>query len=254
MSLNKNRPGDDRNAEQATAPEVVEYTEVNDSLQDWFRKNGRMLAMVLGGLLLLVVGWVAYQNFVKKPRDISANDTVLPSELLFSQMVSGGFSKDSVAILLNGGNLGGENIPGLLKFINNNGGTAAANRARYMVGASYLHIGDFDKAINFLEDFNANGASQVESRREVMLGHAYAEKKQADKALAHYKSAAAAVPNDMALASDALIMAGQYAVVSGKNDEAIKIFKDLKEKYPLTQFVQSGNVDKELARLGEFSK
>ena len=71
-----------------------------------------------------------------------------------------------------------------------NGGTAAGNRANYMVGASYLHIGEFAKAIQYLEDFDGNGASQVQSKAYLLMGHAYAEQKKTSEALSNYKKAA----------------------------------------------------------------
>ena len=257
MSIKKPTPVAKKRREAETkvaTPEAVEFTEVRDSTQDFWARYGKTTLIAIGVGLLLLLGWVAYQNFYQKPKAIAANDNLIAAESLFGAMAATGFSKDSVNILLNGGNLEGQNITGLLKFVNNNGGTPAANRAKYMIGTSYLQIKEFDKAIKFLNDFDANGANQVASRKEMMLGHAYAEKKQTAEALEHYKKAASVNAKDDALASDALITAALYASSTGKTEEAISLFKELKTQYPLSQFVQSGNVDKELARLGVFEK
>ena len=52
------------------------------------------------------------------------------------------------------------------------------------------------------------------------------------------------------MASEALFIAGRYAEALGKEKEAIVIFQNLKDKYPATQRVSSGEVDKYLASLG----
>jgi TolA-binding protein len=166
-------------------------------------------------------------------------------------MATTGFSKDSVNIVLNGGSTGEANVLGLLKIMNTYSGTAAANRAAYMTGASYLQIKDFDKAIKYLKEFDGNGATQVESKADIMLGHAYAEQKKVDEALSYYKKAVTVVSEkDEALASDALFIAASYADAMGKTKDAIELYQQLKDKYPNASSVQAGEVDKHLARLG----
>ena len=106
-------------------------------------------------------------------------------------MTTTGFNKDSVNIVLNGGATSdGKMVTGLLKIINSYGGTKSGNLAKYMTGASYLQIKEFDKAIKYLKDFEGHGAHQVQSRAYIMLGHAYAEKNDMDNALKYYKKAA----------------------------------------------------------------
>jgi tetratricopeptide (TPR) repeat protein len=114
-----------------------------------------------------------------------------------------------------------------------------------------LHIKEFDKAIKYLKDFNANGAQQIESKSFMLLGHAYAEKNAKQEALDYYKKAASVNEKDESITVDALMMAGQYADAIGNSNEAISLFKKLKENYPAAPFVTSGEVDKHLAKLGE---
>lgn len=218
--------------------------------QVWWRKHFKQLMMGLGVILLGLIGWAAYQKFMKEPKEITAAEALFPAENLFDKMASTRFSKDSVNILLNGGEYNGSNITGLLKFMNNNGGTKAADRATYMTGAAYLQIKDFDKAIKYLKDFNGNGAEQIKSKAYIMLGHAYAEKNNQAEAMSNYKKAAEVNPKDPVTTADALYMAGSYASATGKDKEAIDAFKKLRDEFPTSVYVQNGTVDKELAKLG----
>jgi TolA-binding protein len=52
------------------------------------------------------------------------------------------------------------------------------------------------------------------------------------------------------MASEALFIAGMYAKEMGKTKDATEIFQNLKDKYPASQRVSSGDVDKYLASLG----
>lgn len=168
-------------------------------------------------------------------------------------MSNSGFNKDSVNIVLNGGSLDGANITGLLKIISNNDGTENANRAKYMVGACYLQIKEYEKAIKFLKEFNGNGADQIQSKAYTMIGHAYAEQNKKDEAMEYYTKAATVNEKDDSFTPDALVLCGNYADAIGKTKEAIEFFKKVKENYPANAAVTSGEVDKRLARLGEFN-
>ena len=47
------------------------------------------------------------------------------------------------------------------------------------------------------------------------------------------------------------MIAANYAESIGNTKEAISLFKEVKEKYPSNSAVTNGEVDKNLARLGE---
>ncbi|MEO6406596.1 MAG: tetratricopeptide repeat protein [Ferruginibacter sp.] len=206
----------------------------------------------IGSAIIIIIGaWYAYQNFVLAPKEQKAAELIFPAENLFDKMGTSGFNKDSVNIVLNGGELDGNKVTGLLSVIKNYSGTDAANRANYMTGAAYLHIKEFGKAIKYLKEFDGNGVTQVQTRAYVMLGHAYAEQKNTSEALDYYKKAASVNEKDKFIASDALLIAATYADAIGNQKEAISLFKKLKEKFPTNASVQSGEVDKYLAKLGE---
>ena len=201
-------------------------------------------------IILLIAGWYGYKYLIVEPREKEASELIFPAENLFDKMAVSGFNKDSVNIVINGGELEGKKVTGLLKVISNFGSTAAGNRAKYMTGASYLHIKEFDKAIKYLKDFDGNGASQVESKANLMIGHAYAEQKKTTDALSYYKKAAAINDKDEFFAADALLVAAAYADANGNSKDAISLYQEVKEKYPANPSVQSGEIDKYLAKLG----
>ena len=218
--------------------------------KDAWSRYSKPIIYVCAAVVLVVGGWFGYQKLVKEPKEQKAAEAIFPAESLFDKMSTGGFNKDSVNIVLNGGINDGMNVTGLLKVINTYGGTDAANRAEYMAGAAYLQNKEFDKAIKYLKDFDANGAYQLDIKRDIMLGHAYAEQKKTDDALSYYKKAAGVNDKDEAFTADALITAAAYAQTLGKKQEAIDLYQQVKDNYPAYSAVQSGDVDKYLASLG----
>lgn len=236
---------------------VIEPTkEVNETVEPLTRAKGfwdkysKPIIYVGSAIIILIGGWYAYQNFVVAPNEQKASEIIFPAENLFDKMATSGFNKDSVNIVLNGGELEGKKVTGLLKVINQYGGTDAGNRAKYMTGASYLQIKEFEKAIKYLSDFDGNGASQVQSKAYLLLGHAYAEQKKTAEALSNYKKAGHVSEKDEFFSADALMIAASYAEVIGNSKEAISLYEEVKEKYPSNVAVQNGEVDKNLAKLG----
>lgn len=161
---------------------------------------------------------------------------------------SSSYNKDTVNLVLNGDKAAG--ITGLLKIASSLGSTMSGNRAQYMIGACYLQLKQFDKAISHLKDFDGNDATQIQSKCYILLGHAYAEQKKTEEALDYYKKAGTVSDLDEGMASEALYMAGRYAEALGKTKDAIDLFQNLKDKYPASQRVSSGDVDKYLGSLG----
>jgi TolA-binding protein len=215
----------------------------------FWASNSKMIMIVGSAVILLVGGYLGYKYFYKLPNEKKANDLIFPAEKLFDLMSgSSSYNKDTVNIVLNGDRPNG--VTGLLKIASSYSGTKSGNRAEYMIGACYLHLKQFDKAIKHLKEFDGNGADQIQSKAYILLGHAYAEQKKTDDALDYYTKAGHISGLDEAMASEALFTAGRYAEALGKAKEATELFQELKDKYPASQRVGSGEVDKYLASLG----
>ena len=231
---------------------TTEQPDVVIRAKGFWDKYSKPIIYIGSAIILIIGGWYAYKNLYVAPKEQKANELIFPAENLFDKMGTTGFNKDSVNIVLNGGSLEGSKVTGILSIISNYGGTETGNRAKYIAGASYFQINEFDKAAKFLKDFDGNGADQVQSKVYIILGHIAAEKKNVDEALSNYKKAATVNSKDESITSYALLMAASYAATKGKTKDAIELYKEVKEKFPTNQAVTSGDVEKHLAYLGEF--
>ncbi len=230
--------------------EIITESETGIIKKDFLTTYSKPIIYAATALVLLFGGWYGYKKLVKEPKEKEAAEAIFLAENLFGKMATTGFNKDSVNIVLNGGSMEGAKVTGLLSIISKFGGSPSANRASYLVGASYLQIKEFDKAVKYLKEFDGNGAYQTEIKKNIMLGHAYAELKKTDEAFSAYKKAASINTKDEALTADALMIAGAYAETLGKTKEAIELYENARDNYPTFEAVKNGEVDKYLAKLG----
>ncbi len=236
-------------ADKQVKTEQNDAQEIVDKAKGFWAANSKKIIIAGSAIIVLLGGYLGYKYLVKMPKEKQASELIFPAEKLFGLMSgSSSYNKDTVNMVLNGDKANG--VTGLLKIANSYGGTLSGNRAQYMIGACYLNLKQFDKAISHLKDFDANGATQIESKTYLLLGHAYAEQKKTDDALNYYKKAGNISGLDEAMATEALFMAARYAEALGKTSEAVEIFQKLKDTYPASQRVSSGEVDKYLGSLG----
>jgi len=236
-------------ADKQVKTEQTDANEIVDKAKGFWVKYSKII-MIVGSVIIVVLGgYFGYKKLISEPNEAKANDLIFPAEKLFVALSNtSSYNKDTVNMILNGDKANG--VTGLLKIAGSYGGTKSGNRAQYIIGACYLNLKQYDKAIEHLKDFDANGASQVQSKAYILLGHAYAEQKKTDEALNYYKKAANISDLDDAMATEAIYMAARYAEAMGKTSDAIELFQKLKDNYPASQRVGSGEVDKYLGSLG----
>jgi tetratricopeptide (TPR) repeat protein len=210
--------------------------ETLSTLTAFWQKTGKKLSIVVGAIVVIVLGYFAYSSYIQSPKEIKASEELFTAENYFR--------KDSFDLALNGSG----NAPGFLKVISKYNGTKAANLAKLYAGICLLKTGQYQKAVEQLEDFDSKGSKQVEAKAEGLLGDAYSELKKNEEAINHYKNAGNLFPDDQAISSEYLFRAALLSEVMGKNEQAIELYQLVKDKYPRTEkgFV----VDKYLARLG----
>ncbi len=209
-------------SEQIVDAQVIE---VNDALlkaRSIWGKYGKNITIVLAAIVIVVGGWFAYGQFIIKPKEDKATDAIYKAQQYFQQ--------DSAKFVLEGD---GTN-KGVLYIINNYGGTKAANLAHYYAGVSYLKLGNYNKAIEYLKDFKTD-AKQIQAAAYGVLGDAYAEATKNDDAIAYYTKASNTFQYDEALSAEYLFRAALLSYSIKKDKEALDLFKSLKEKFPKTE-------------------
>lgn len=222
---------------QATGVEGSEA--VVAKAKDFWTKNGKIVLGIGTVLLVLVAGYWGYKHFVVGPKEEKAADAMFKAEDYYRM--------DSTQKALNGDG----QYAGFLKIISQYGGTKAANLAHFYAGSCYLKLDDNANAIKHLKDFSTD-AKQIQQRAYKLLGDAYADQGNSKEALEYYKKAGRYFEKDQAASAEALFLAAYLASNVIKDPkEAIALYKEIKEKYPMTQ--QGFEADKYLAMLGEYN-
>ncbi len=236
-------------AEKQVTAEVIQPLDVVERAKGFWAKYSKRITIAGSAVILILGGYLGYKYFIKLPKETKASELIFPAEKLFGKLAAeSSYNKDTVNMVMNGDKASG--VTGLLKIVSSYGSTTSGNRAEYMVGACYLQLKQFDKAIKHLKEFDGNGASQIQSKVYILLGHAYAEQKKTGDALDYYKKAGTIADLDEGMVTEALFMAARYAGATGKTKEAVELFTKIKNDYPASQKVTSGDVDRYLGKLG----
>ncbi len=198
---------------------LLNLVEVSSQAQSFLEKNRTLVFGLVGGLVVIALGIFLYKSLISDPRQ---RDAV---EQMFQAQVQ--FEKDSFKLALT--NPGG-GYSGFLDVIDNYGGSKAGNLSKYYAGLCYLHLGQFDAAISYLEDFSAAGEI-TPAMKSGALGDAYAEKGDLTKAMSLYQDAAKASDNEV-IASYYLKKVGMLHEKNGNLAEAKVAYESIKKDYP----------------------
>lgn len=202
-----------------SADTLVDIVEVKEQAQDFLETYQKYIFGGLAVLLLLVGGWFAYRLLYLQPKQQEAVQQMYKAQEQFE--------RDSFKLALTDP---GGGFPGFVDFIDKYSGTKAANSAKYYAGISYLHLGQYDAAIQYLKEFKAN-SEILPITKLGALGDAYAEKGELDKALSYYNDAVDAGDNEI-LTAYYLKKVGLLSEKQGKADVAKKAYETIRDKYP----------------------
>jgi len=153
---------------------------VEDALsktEQYIEDNQKSLSIIVAAIVIIVGGYLAYNKLYIKPLQEEALANVFFAEQYFGQ--------DSFNLALNGD---GNNL-GFLDIIDEYGITKVGNLANYYAGISYLRLGDYESAIEYLKSFDTDDF-MLEPVSLGSIGDANMELENTDEALNYYLKAA----------------------------------------------------------------
>jgi TolA-binding protein len=204
-------------------------------LHSAWEKYGKQLSIALVAIIVIVGGFFAYRNMVSEPNEKSASEAMFRAEEYYRM--------DSARLALNGDQVNA----GFLKIISKYGSTKAGKLANFYAGSCYLKMGDFNNAVKYLKDFSSP-VEQLQERAYGLLGDAYSEQNKKEEAAEQYKKAGTYFEKDELFSPEYLFRSGYLYESMGKTQDAIAVYKIIKDKYPASQ--RGAEIDKYLARLG----
>jgi tetratricopeptide (TPR) repeat protein len=198
-------------------------------------KYGKVATYILVGIIVIAGGIYAYHSMISEPKEKQASDAIWRAEEYYRT--------DSTQLALNGDAINA----GFLKIMSRYSGTKAAHLSEFYAGSCYLKLGDFNNAVKYLKDFSTPD-KQLQERAYGLLGDAYSEQGKKQEAADQYKKAGTYNEQDDLFAPEYLFRSGYLYENMGKTQDAIAMYKLIKDKYPSSQ--RGAEIDKYLARLG----
>lgn len=200
--------------------------------EQFIEDNQKLITYIVGGIVVLAAAFLGLNKFILQPREDEAQSQMFMAENYFE--------KDSFNLAINGDG----NYLGFLDIIDDYGMTKTAKLANYYTGVSYLRLGEYQEAINYLEKFKTDDIL-LASVKEGSMGDAYSELGDDNKALQHYIDATEASDNNFTTPIYLMKAAAIYEK-QGEPAKALDLYMRIKNDYPDTN--EGQNVEKYIAR------
>lgn len=153
---------------------------------------------------------------------------------------------DSLKLALNGDG----NYLGFLDIARNYKFTNSGNLALYSAGICYLHLGNYQEAIDYLNKYSKKD-KVIGSLAIGATGDAYVESGNLEKGVAKYIEAADFAKNSFNTPLF-LMKAGELYELSGKYSEALKVYERIEREYP--ESTEGTTIEKYIARVKLLTK
>lgn len=188
--------------------------------RSFIQENQKSLGFIAGGIVVLVLLYIGYQNFYLAPRAEKANNEIFKAES-YAQI-------DSLQKLAISGD---GSYPGFEQIAEEYSNTPSANIANAYLGGLYLRQGSYQEAIVALEKYTTTGSPVLDPLVIGLLGDAYSELEDYKKAAEQYKKAADLKSNDF---TSPLFLKKLGLVSEAQNDykAALDAYKKIKSDYP----------------------
>jgi tetratricopeptide (TPR) repeat protein len=214
---------------------LAEVEQALTKTEQFFEKNLNVVLYAVIGLIVVILGFLGYQKYFVSAKSKEAQNQIFAAQNYFE--------KDSFNLAINGDG----NSLGFLDIIDNYGSTKSGKLAKYYVGVSYLHLGEYEKAIQYLDKFKTDDlllAPLAESAK----GDAYVELGKYSKAISAFQKALGFDENEFTTPL-VLLKLGLTYEANGQNSEALEQYKKIMDKYMAS--AEYATAEKYYARLSQ---
>ena len=221
-----------KNTTESNPKSLKNVEETLSKTEQFLEQNYRSLIYVLAGIIVIVgLFWLA-KIYLNKRNDEAQAEMYQAQKYLES---------DSLKLALNGDGsyLGFLDIAKDYKF------TATGNLALYSAGICYLHLGQFQDAIDFLSKYSKKD-KVIGALATGATGDAYVELGDLQKGVAKYIEAADYGTNSFDTPIF-LMKAGEIYELTNKYGDALKMYERIQNEYP--ESTEGTQIDKYIARV-----
>jgi tetratricopeptide (TPR) repeat protein len=204
--------------------------------EQYIEDNQKSLTIIVAAIVVIVGGYFGYQKFYVNPMENEAQSQMFVAEQYFE--------KDSFNLAL----YGDGNYFGFIDIIDEYGVTKAANLANYYAGISYLHLGDYEAAIDYLKGFESDDHI-ISSMALGAIGDAHSELGELENAISFYIKAANNNSNDFTTPIYLMKAAQVYESLEDFS-KALDIYDRVKEEFPRSN--EARHIDKYITRANRF--
>lgn len=221
-----------KNKKDVNPPTISSVEETLSKTEHFLEENYKALLMGLG-VIVAIVGLIWLGKLYLNKRNDEAQSQIYQAERYMEM--------DSLNLALNGDG----NYLGFLDIAKDYKLTNSGNLACYSAGMCYLHLGDYQKAIDFLNKYSRKD-KVLGSLAIGAIGDAYVELGNLEKGVSKYVEAADFAENSFNTPLF-LMKAGEIYELNGKYSEALKVYERIESSYP--ESTEGTTIEKYIARV-----
>jgi tetratricopeptide (TPR) repeat protein len=221
-----------KNKKDENPTTITSVEETLTKTEHYLEENYKTLLIGLG-VIVLLVGLIWLGKLYLNKRNSEAQSQMFQAERYLEL--------DSLKLALNGDG----NYLGFLDIAKDYKFTNTGNLAKYSAGICYLHLGNYQEAIDFLNKYTKKD-KVIGSLAIGATGDAYVELGDLDKGVSKYIEAADYAGNSFNTPLF-LMKAGEIYELKGKFPDALKIYERIETEFP--ESTEGTTIEKYIARI-----
>ena len=211
---------------------IVDVQEVYSKTETFIDQNKSLITGLVGGLIVLIAGYFAYNSLYLGPLEDEAREEMFLAEKYFKL--------DSFNLAIDGR----ADFAGFIEIADKYGSTKAGDLANYYLGMSFLNLGEFESAIDALNQFD--GDDEILATLAIgAKGDALLELENTEKAIDQYEKAANRKTNEFTTPLF-LMKAARAQEMVGDYKAAAENYNKIKTDYKKSP--EANDIDKFIAR------